>query len=152
MAKPNSSLDYVPPRLSYQHVQINMAQIKAINSSYNKFAHLPVVPISDQGTASLECLKSFWLLYLFLQCTANQSSSTVHCKPSTSSTCTSHVHPHRQQSISTLTCSFKLPPKIILPLAAQHYIAIYPTQYIASAFDSFFSASYQPYFFTVPIL
>ena len=22
-------------------------------------AHLPVVPISDQGTASLECLKSF---------------------------------------------------------------------------------------------
>lgn len=59
MAKPNSSLDYIPPRLSYQHVQINMAQIKAINSSYNKFAHLPVVPISDQGTASLECLKSF---------------------------------------------------------------------------------------------
>ena len=51
-----------------------------------------------------------------------------------------------------LPAALKLPPKIILPLAAQHYIAIYPTQYIASAFDSLFSASYQPYFFTVPIL
>ena len=59
MAKPNPSLDYIPPHLSYLHVQINMAQIKAINSCCNKFACLPVVPISDQGTANLKCLKSF---------------------------------------------------------------------------------------------
>ena len=40
--------------------------------------------------------------------TMHSQSVLKYCGLSTSSTCTSHVHSHRQQSISTVACSFKI--------------------------------------------